>query len=163
MESAKENYIIKRNEIELMEGVNKTHFLNPKAQRINKSLGDITGLTGLGFHIIEVPPGMESTEYHFHYHEDECTYILSGQATVTIGELEYVVEPGDFIGYRAGGQPHTMKNTGDDILKCIVVGQRLAHDVGDYPRQQKRIYRNRGMEWNLVDMDTIDIPNGGKK
>ncbi|MEM6433325.1 MAG: cupin domain-containing protein [Cyanobacteria bacterium P01_D01_bin.115] len=158
-----EQYIITREEIAAYEGVAKTHFLNENAQRLNKSLGDLTGLTGIGFHIIEVAPGHDSTELHKHYHEDECVYILEGEAEATIGDIKYPVKSGDFIGYRAGGEPHQLKNTGDGVLKCIVVGQRLAHDVGDYPRQQKRIYRHQGMQWNLVDLDDIAEPEAGRK
>jgi len=113
-----------------MAGLEKSHFLNKDAQRSNKSLGDLTGLTGLGFHLIEVPPGKSSTEYHMHYFEDECTYVLSGTGTVTIGDETHAIAAGDFIGYRKGGLPHTMDNTGDEVLKCIVVGERLAHDAG---------------------------------
>lgn len=156
-------YIIRKSEIENMEGVFKQHFLNPDAQRINKSLGDLTGLTGLGFHIIEVPPGKASTEYHVHYYEDECAYVLSGQAEVTIGDACFQVSEGDFIGYRAGGMAHTMVNTGAEVLKCIVVGQRLDHDVGDYPNMKKRIYRNRGQAWDLVDHSEIENPVAGQK
>lgn len=54
-------------------------------------------------------------------------------------------------------------STGEAVLKCIVVGQRLDHDVGDYPDRNKRIYRNAGMAWNLVDLDAIDDPSGGAK
>lgn len=154
--------ILKRAEIEAAEGLAKTHFLNPNAQRINKSLGDMVGLTGLGFHIIEVQPGHESTEYHRHLHEDECVYVLSGTATVTLDEVDYPVEAGDFIGYPAGGPAHTMKNTGDEVLRCIVVGQRLAHDIGDYPRLGKRIYRAPGVV-NVVEHEAIDTPKMGRK
>jgi len=56
-----------------------------------------------------------------------------------------------------------MSATGNDDLVCIVVGQRLPHDVGDYPRQNKRIYRQADLPWDLVDIDTIDNPTGGKK
>ncbi|WP_095588888.1 cupin domain-containing protein [Actibacterium ureilyticum] len=158
-----DKYILTRAEIDAMPGLNKTHFLNDSAKRVNKSLGDETGLTGLGFHIIEVPPGCESTEYHVHYHEDECTYVLAGTGTVTIGGDRHPIGPGDFIGYRKGGLPHTMENTGTDMLRCIVVGQRLAHDVGDYPNQGKRIFRNTGLPWDLVDLDAIERPNAGAK
>ncbi len=158
-----DQYIITREEIAAYEGVAKTHFLNENAQRLNKSLGDLTGLTGIGFHIIEVAPGHDSTEFHKHYHEDECVYILDGEAEATIGDAKYPVKSGDFIGYRAGGEPHQLRNTGSGILRCIVVGQRLAHDVGDYPRQQKRIYRHQGMQWNLVDLDHISEPEAGRK
>jgi uncharacterized cupin superfamily protein len=55
------------------------------------------------------------------------------------------------------------KNMGDRTLRCIVVGQRLPHDVGDYPLKHKRIYRNQGMTWNLVDLDNIAEPTAGEK
>ena len=108
-------------------------------------------------------PGHESTEYHVHYHEDECTYVLSGSARVTIGEETHDVGPGDFIGYRAGGLAHTMLATGDEPLVCIVAGARLQHDVGDYPKLGKRIYRQAGLPWNLVDHDAIQTPQAGGK
>ncbi|NER21962.1 MAG: cupin domain-containing protein [Symploca sp. SIO1B1] len=158
-----EKYLVTKEEIEAYEGIHKTHFLNQNAQRLNKSLGDLTGLSGLGFHIIEVPPGRESTELHLHYHEDECVYILEGTAEATIGDEVYSVKAGDFIGYRAGGKPHKLKNNADTVLKCIVVGQRLEHDVGEYTKLNKRLYRNKGLKWNLVDIENIDEPVAGKK
>jgi len=56
-----------------------------------------------------------------------------------------------------------MTNTGQEVLKCIVVGQRLAHDVGEYPDKKKRLFRNEGMKWEMVDLDKIEHPQGGKK
>src|SRR6056297_3801271 len=35
--------LLKRADIEALEGLEKTHFLNERARRINKSLGDLTG------------------------------------------------------------------------------------------------------------------------
>lgn len=158
-------YLITKAQIDTMEGTEKTHFLNPNAKRLNKSLGDLTGLTGFGFHIIEVQPGHETTEHHVHHFEDECVYVLSGTATAIIGEEEVVIGAGDFLGYRKGGLAHSIRNTGDDVLRCIVVGDRLAHDVGDYTRQGKRIFRNAGQPWQLVDHAQIEDIGGtaGKK
>lgn len=157
-------YHLSAKDIDAMEGLAKTHFLNPKAQRVNKSLGDVTGLTGFGFHIIEVEPGFETTEHHVHHHEDECVFVLEGHATARIGEDRVEIGPGDFIGYRKGGLAHTIENTGDQTLRMIVVGERLAHDVGDYPDKQKRIYRQVGLAWNVVDHADIHEPTGaGKK
>jgi uncharacterized cupin superfamily protein len=65
-----DKYLVTKEEIDDYEGLSKTHFLNDNAKRVNKSLGDLTGLTGFGFHIIEIEPGRESTEFHKHYHED---------------------------------------------------------------------------------------------
>lgn len=158
-----DRYLIKRTEIAAMEGLDKTHFLNPNARRVNKSLGDMTGLTGIGFHIIEVEPGRETTEHHVHYHEDECVYVLDGEGTAMIGDDVISIEAGDFLGYRKGGKAHSIKNTGSETLRCIVVGERLAHDVGDYPRLRKRVYRNSGLKWNLVDFNDINEPTAGAK
>ena len=47
-----DKYVISSDEIAELEGTPKSHYLNPKARRINKSLGDLTGLTGFGIHII---------------------------------------------------------------------------------------------------------------
>jgi len=159
-----DTYLITREEIAATEGLRKAHFLNANAVRINKSLGDATGLTGLGVHMIEVEPGHETTEHHVHHHEDECVYVLAGRGTAFLGEDSHAIKAGDFIGYRKGGLAHSIKNTGSETLRCLVVGERLAHDVGDYPRQGKRIFRNSGVAWNLVDHDNIEeIKAGAKK
>ena len=162
---SQEKYLVTRDEISEFEGVDKVHFLNPNAKRRNKSLGDLTGLTGFGFHVIEVEPGHETTEHHRHFHEDECVFVLSGTATAFIGDEAHAIGAGDFIGYRKGGLPHSIKNTGNEVLRCIVVGERLAHDVGDYPRLGKRLYRNAGLPWSLVEHEQIEEVGGsvGKK
>lgn len=162
-EEKTDKYILSKSEIDEMAGLEKTHFLNETARRVNRSLGDLTGLTGLGFHIIEVPVGCSSTEHHKHYFEDECVYILEGSATAYIGEDRFAVGAGDFIGYPAGGEAHHLMNDGSGALKAIVVGQRLDHDVADYPRLKKRIYRNKGQAWDLVDLENIEHPVAGKK
>ena len=156
------NQILKCSDITAMQGETKTHFLNDNAVRVAKSLGDLTGMKGLGFHLIEVQPGRESTEYHSHQYEDECAYILSGEATVTIGDEVHLVAEGDFIGYPSGTGAHTMKNTGRTTLVCIVAGQRLAHDIADYPHLNKRLYRNNGSS-ELVEYSDITTVSGGKK
>jgi uncharacterized cupin superfamily protein len=158
-----ETYLVTAEEIAAMQGLDKTHFLNQNARRINKSLGDLTGLTGIGFHIVEVEPGRETTEFHMHYHEDEAVFILSGTATAEIGDDKYSVKAGDFIGYRKGGKAHTLHNTGGETLRAIVVGERLAQDVGDYPHLNKRLYRQKGLKPNLVDMANITEPVVGAK
>ncbi len=158
-----ETYLLTAEEIAAMEGLSKAHFLNDNARRINKSLGDATGLTGLGIHLIEVEPGCETTEFHLHHFEDEAVYILEGTATAEIGDKSFPVKPGDFIGYRKGGLAHAIVNTGDTVLRCLVMGERLAQDVGDYPRKGKRVYRNAGLPWDLVDHDALTHPQAGAK
>jgi len=80
----KHSLILKTADITAMPGEKRIHFLNPNAVRINKSLGDAVGLTQIGVHIISVKPGHDTTEYHKHFYEEECVYILSGQGTAII-------------------------------------------------------------------------------
>ena len=47
-------------------------------------------------------------------------------------------------------------------LRCLAVSQRKAHDVSDYPRRGKRLYRNEKLTWNLVDLAVLDRPFGAK-
>ncbi|ATJ82454.1 cupin domain-containing protein [Halomonas beimenensis] len=142
-------------DIAALEGVTKQHFLNDRAIRVNKSLGDAVGLQRLGVHLIRVAPGCYSTEYHAHHYEEECLYVLSGRGLATLGERRVAVGPGDFIGCPTNGVAHDLYNDGDGPLTCLVIGQRLDQDVSDYPRRGKRLYRNSG-EWNLVDQADIE-------
>jgi uncharacterized cupin superfamily protein len=143
--------------IAAMEGERRVHFVNPKAVRINKSLGDAAGLKNLGVHMMTVAPGDRSSEYHCHRYEDEAIYVLSGQGTAVIGEDSYKIVSGDFLGFPGGGLAHETINDGTEPLVCLVIGQRLAQDVVDYPRAGKRLYRNSGQR------DMVDYPNIQKR
>ena len=147
--------LVTRNEIAKMAGEDKRHFLNSDAQYLQKPLGDIAGLTKLGFHLIEVPIGSASCAFHRHICEEECIYILEGTGTARIGDTVLQVVAGDFIAYPAGGEAHDLRNTGSSLLKCINVGQRLDFDIVDYPEQARRLYRANGEKGDLVDMAVI--------
>lgn len=157
-----ETYFLAADTIASMEGKTKIHFLNDKARRVEKSLGELTGLSEIDFCVIEVDPGDETTEHHKHYHEEECLYVLQGTGTARIGAESREVTTGDFVGFRKGGLAHSLKNTGEDVLKCIIVSQRKNHDVSDYPRRGKRLFRNKDLTWNLVDLTVIDRPFGAR-
>lgn len=158
-----DKYLLTKEEIDAYEGLDKIHFMNQNARRNNKSLGDLTGLSAIGVHLITVEPGFESTEFHVHYHEEECVYVLAGTGTAIIGTQQHPIKAGDFIGYRAGGEAHALKNTGSTILQCLVIGQRSTHDAADYPNLGKRLFRNEGMPWNMVDIANISEPVAGQK
>ena len=139
--------------IAAMTGEQRIHKVNPAAKRLNKSLGDAVGLKNLGVHIMTVAPGDRSSEYHSHRYEDEAIYVLSGRGTAVIGEESFQIGPGDFLGFPGGGPAHETINDGNEPLVCLVIGQRLAQDVVDYPRAGKRLYRNSGQR------DMVAYPN----
>ncbi|MBN3787624.1 cupin domain-containing protein [Burkholderia sp. Ac-20353] len=137
-----------------MEPERSVHSLNADAVRLKKPLGDLTGLTQLGVVQVTLMPGHGTAEYHMHHYEEECVYVLSGYGTATIGERDHAVGPGDFLGFRRGGDAHTLVNTGDVPLVLFVAGQRLEHDVCDYPRIGKRLFVAGKRE------ALIDLPDG---
>lgn len=139
----------------------KVHFLNPNGRRTNRSLGDATGLTGFGFHHIEIPAGADSTEAHRHFQEDEAVYVLSGEGFVELDDERHAIGPGSFIGMPKNGPAHNLHNPGPEPLVCLVVGQRLPFDVADYPAKDKRIFRHEG-GWELVDKAAIVDPRAGR-
>lgn len=139
--------------IAAMKGEERVHFVNPACKRINKSLGDAAGLKNMGVHMMTIAVGDRSSEYHTHKYEDEAIYVLSGTGTSVIGEEKYKIGPGDFVAFPGSGPAHETINDGTVPLVCLVIGQRLAQDVVDYPRAGKRLYRNSGQR------DMVDYPH----
>jgi len=153
--------IIKAREIEGMAWERRVHFLNPNADRLRKSLGDAVGMRHMGGHLDQVDPGRESTEYHKHYHEEECLYILSGRSRLTLGGETFPVAAGDFVGFPAADSPaHGLFDDGTEPLVYLVMGERREHDVADYPKRGKRLYRHSG-QWDMVDMEALEDPHKG--
>jgi len=139
-------HLLKAADIEVLEGVSLSHPMNPKVQRVTKSLGDPTGLTGFGIHMFETAPGADSTALHVHHFEDEALYVLSGTAHAQIGDEIFQIGPGDFLGYPKGGPAHIIRNTGAETLRCLVIGERLENDVIDYPDAGKRLTKTGSEE-----------------
>lgn len=119
----------------------RVHPLNSKAIRHTKSLGDLVGMKNLGFHLVRVAPGDETTEFHCHYQEEEFIYILSGRGMAQIGEQEIEVAAGDFMGFTAPSLPHGMTNPFAEDLVYLMGGQRLDTDTVDYNHLEKRQFR----------------------
>lgn len=138
-----------------MEGLRRVHQLNSAAIRLDKSLGDETGLRNIGIHLITIAPGDKSTELHSHKYEEEAIYVLSGHGSEIMGDTKHKVGPGDFIAFPAGGLAHETVNDGAEPLVCLVIGQRLVQDVVDYPRMGKRLYRNSGQR-DMVDLAQVE-------
>ena len=150
-------YLLTADDIDNLDPKKITHFLNSNAVRLNKSLGDAVGMAQMGVHMIYVEPGNDSTEFHKHLYEEECIYVISGTGKLTIESDNYDVATGDFVGLPANEVAHQLTNNGSENLVCLVMGQRLKHDVADYPLKKKRIYRHNGNA-EVVEYENIDHP-----
>ena len=69
------------------------------------------------FICINYPVGGGAEEFYSHEGE-ECGLILEGTFKGTIGDQEFVLEPGDSI-YYASSIPHRWENAGDVEAKAI--------------------------------------------
>ena len=115
------------------------HPLNISAVRRMRSLGDLTGLTRLGIHLVRLTPGHDSSEYHRHHNSDEFIYVLQGRAKARLGEETITIGPGDFLGFPAGSLAHKLFNPYEVDLLYLMGGSRPAEDICDYPEAGKRL------------------------
>ena len=92
------------------------------------------GSTLAGLRVYRLAPGKRSTRLHRHHYQEEFFLILEGRGTLRHGTEDVPVGPGDFIYYPAGDPvPHTFVNTGGAPLEYIATGNRVSHEVCEYP------------------------------
>ncbi len=66
-----------------------------------------------------LPPGSEVTA-HYHREIEEIYYVVSGSGLMTVGDETRKVNAGDAV-YVPPGHRHTLKNTGSEPIKLILV------------------------------------------
>jgi uncharacterized cupin superfamily protein len=147
-------HFLKSSDIEAMPEKVFTHKLNSQAVRHTKSLSDAVGMSHLGIHLVRVETGKESTQFHFHHQEEEFIYIISGRGIAEIGEVEFEVAAGDFMGFTAPSLSHCLKNPFEEDLVYLMGGERQSFDVTDYPRLKQRMFRIDS-DRQLVDWDNL--------
>src|SRR5580692_142328 len=67
-----------------------------------KRLGNAVGLTQFGVNLSRLPPGVWSSQRHWHSHEDELVYLLEGELISITDDGEEVLRAGDCIAFKAG-------------------------------------------------------------
>jgi uncharacterized cupin superfamily protein len=109
-------------------------FDEPCKKRSWKKLGDAAGLTQFGVNLMRLAPGVWSSQRHWHSHEDELVYVVSGQLVLVTDEGEDVMRAGDSVGWKAGVKNgHHLQNRSKEDAVFIVVGTRNDDDYGEYP------------------------------
>lgn len=141
--------------IEKMAVERRRHFVNRKALRLNKSLGDAVGMQEMGVHLVRIKQGDDSTEFHTHYCDEEFVYVLSGRGIAEIGKRKIRVGAGDFMGFTAKSLPHGMTNPYKEDLVYLLGGTRKPIDITEYPRSRKRGYKFDGRR-HLIKFADVD-------
>ena len=105
-------------------------FDQPCAGRVRRRLGDAGGLTDFGLNLMHLPPGNWSSQRHWHSHEDEFVYVLSGELILVEDAGETVLRAGDCAAFpKNSGNGHHMINRGTEPATYIEVGSRQPMDL----------------------------------
>ena len=60
-----------------------------------RRLGRAAGLTAFGVNLSRIPPGVWSSQRHWHSHEDEFVMVLEGELTLVTNGGEEILRAGD--------------------------------------------------------------------
>ncbi len=140
--------------IDALEPAQRRHQFNDNAIRVTRTLSEHVGMQRIGVHLVRLAPGRESTQYHYHDADEEFLYILEGRGIAEIGTESYEVGAGDFMGFAAPSEPHTLRNPFDKDLVYLMAGERNPNDVVHYPRIRRTMIKGPGpRRW--VDWDDL--------
>ena len=108
-------------------------FDEPCRKRERRRLGDAAGLTQFGVNLMRLPPGAWSSQRHWHAHEDEFVYVLSGEVWLITDAGEEQLRAGDCAGFKAGVRDgHHLQNRSSSDAVLLEVGSRDDRDYGKY-------------------------------
>ena len=101
-------------------------------------LGPEIGAEKLGRTLVELSPGKRAWPYHLHHANEEMYVILEGAGTLRFGEQEYPLAAGDVATCPPGpGTGHQVINTGDSVLRYLVISTMEGPEVAEYPDSGK--------------------------
>jgi len=119
-------------------------FDGPCAARARRRLGDAAGLTDFGVNLLRLPPGVWSSQRHWHSSEDEFVYVLEGEVVLVTDAGEEILRSGDCAGFKAGVKDgHHLQNRSLREAVVLEVGSRkAADDEGEYPDLDMRFLKD---------------------
>jgi len=105
-------------------------FNEPCADRIRQRLGNAGGLRDFGVNLMQLPPGNWSSQRHWHSHEDEFVYVLTGEVVLVEDEGEVVLRAGDCAAFpKNTGNGHHLINRSGAPAVYLEVGSRSPEDL----------------------------------
>lgn len=111
-----------------------TPYDKPCRARERRKLGDAAGLTQYGVNLLRLPPGVWSSQRHWHAKQDEFVYVLQGEVVLVTNDGEEILRAGDCAGFKAGeDNGHHLQNLGDRDALVLEIGTRTEGDGVIYP------------------------------
>lgn len=105
-------------------------FNDACAGRTRRRLGDAGGLRDFGVNLMTLPPGKWSSQRHWHSHEDEFVYVISGELVLVEDDAESLLRAGDCAAFPKGsGNGHHLQNRSSSVAVYLEVGSRHPDDL----------------------------------
>ena len=102
--------------------------------RSKQRVGNVAGLTNFGINLTTLAPGAQSALRHWHSHQDEFIYMVSGELTLVTEAGETLLTPGMMAGFPAGvPDGHHLINHSSAIATYLEIGDRTPGDHAEYP------------------------------
>ncbi len=120
--------------------------------RQKQALGDAGGLTQFGVNLTRLPPGKASAHRHWHAHEDEFFYIISGEGVLVEDNAEIPLKAGDAACFPAGvPNGHHIINRSNYDLVVLEIGTRSNNEIVTYtdPEVDMKVIRQEGA-WQVL-------------
>jgi uncharacterized cupin superfamily protein len=108
-----------------------------KFQALRRRLGLAAGGEKLGCSLYELPPGKAAFPFHAHLSNEEAVYVLQGEGVLRLGDGAHAIKSGDYMTFRAGGEPHQIVNQSSAPLRFLAVSTMTYPEVATYPESQK--------------------------
>jgi len=120
-------------------------FDGPVNGREKRALGNHAGLKNFGVNIVHIKPGGMSSHRHYHSHQDEFIYVLSGQLTLVTDIGKQIINARQCVGFPAGDNDgHHIINESHETASYIEIGDRTVGDQADYPDIDLRAISENG-------------------
>lgn len=122
--------------------------------RQKHKLGEQYGLTHFGVNLTHLEPGAISALAHSHSRQEEFIYILEGTPTLVLGDEEFVMQPGDCCGFKAGTSiAHQLVNRSEARVTYLEMGDRSPGDEVEYPHDDLKAIQSEDGNWVLTHKD----------
>lgn len=117
----------------------------PCRERVRRRLGDVAGLTQFGVNLLTLPPGVWSSQRHWHSGEDEFVWVVEGEVVMVTEAGETTLRAGDCAGFPAGeADGHCLQNRSQAPALVLEVGTRAEDDDTEYSDIDMRITHGAG-------------------
>jgi uncharacterized cupin superfamily protein len=123
--------------------------------REKRQLGNALGLVKIGINHTILPPGKESSMRHWHTHEEEFIYVLSGEVVLRTDAGEQLLTAGTCAGFPLGTTDgHQLVNRSAEPAVYLEVSNRDPLD--------EACYSDVDLRWNAPDArDVFTKKDGG--